>query len=193
MESLSLSRRSWSWRGVGGWRGYQWWQATKAAEAGAAYDAAAELDEQGKIRRGRSGVHKVATDGTAGYRVLARLRAAAAERDPKAAVAAYDAIAKDSSVGKVLQEFAARSRRAVAGRHAPLAELTQRLEPLAAPKGAFRHTARELLALAAVRASDATAAKRWFDEIIADAETPQSVRARIDVLMTLERRQQKLG
>ena len=170
---------------VGGWRGYQWWQATKAAEAGAAYDAAAELDEHGKSTEAAAAFSAVAAEGTAGYRVLAKLRAAAAERDAKAAVAAYDAIAKDGSVSTVLQEFAAVRAGLMLVDSAPLAELTQRLGPLASPKGAFRHTARELLALAAVRASDTTAAKRWFDEIIADAETPQSVRARIDILMTL--------
>ncbi len=171
--------------GVGGWRGYQWWQGTRAAEAGAAYDAAAELDDQGKAAEAEAAFAKVAGDGTAGYRVLARLRAAAAERDPKAAIAAYDAIAKDSSVGKTFQELAAIRASLLLVDTAPLAELTQRLEPLTSPTGAFRHTARELLALAAVRASDTAAAKRWFDAISSDAETPQSVRARADVLMTL--------
>jgi hypothetical protein len=170
---------------VGGYRGYQWWEASKAAEAGAAYDAAAELDEQGKFADAEAAFAKIANDGTAGYRVLARLRAAAAEKDPKAAVAAYDAIAKDSSVSKVLQEFAGIRAGLIVVDSAPLAELTQRLTPLAVPTGAFRHTARELLALAAVRAGDTAAAKRWIDEIIADADTPQGVRARTDVLMTL--------
>ena len=68
---------------------------------------------------------------------------------------------------------------------APLAEITKRLEPLAQAGGAFRHSARELLALAAVQATDSAAAKKWFDMILGDAETPQSLRTRIDMLMTL--------
>jgi hypothetical protein len=171
--------------GVGGWRGYQWWAATKAAEAGAAYDAAAELDEQGKAAEAEAAFVKVAGDGTAGYRILARLRAAAAESDKKKSVEAYDAIARDSSVGKTFQDLAAVRAGLLLVDTAPLAELIQRLEPAAAPKGAFRHTARELLALAAVRASDAAGAKRWFDDIQADPETPQGVRARVDILMNL--------
>jgi hypothetical protein len=49
----------------------------------------------------------------------------------------------------------------------------------------FRHTARELLALGAWRLGDSAAAKRWFDLIAADAETPSGTKQRIDVLMTL--------
>ena len=68
---------------------------------------------------------------------------------------------------------------------APLAEVTTRLEPLTARDRPFRHTARELLALAAYRAGDAAAAKRWHEMMIADAETPEATRSRVDVLMAL--------
>jgi hypothetical protein len=173
--------------GIGGWRGYQWWDAKKAAEAGAAYDAAAELVDQGKLTEAEAAFGKIASEGTSGYRALARLRAAAAmtERDRAAAVAAYDAIAKDSSVPKLLQELAAVRAGLLLVDSAPLPEMTQRLEPLAQPSGAFRHTARELLAFAAIRAQDTAAAKKWVDMILGDAETPQNIRARIDILTTL--------
>jgi hypothetical protein len=171
--------------GVGGWRGYQWWQATESAKSGAAYDAAAELDEQGKRAEAEAAFLKVAGDGTSGYRTLAKLRAAADKSDAKEAVAAYDAITKDASVGKIFQELAAVRAGMLLVDTAPLAEMTQRLEPLTLAKGTFRHTARELLALAAVRANDATAAKRWFDEVQGDPETPQGVRQRVDMLMSL--------
>ena len=68
---------------------------------------------------------------------------------------------------------------------APLADMTARLEPLAQPGGTFRHTARELLALAAIRASDAAAAKKWTDMIVGDAETSHNIRGRIEVFTTL--------
>jgi hypothetical protein len=68
---------------------------------------------------------------------------------------------------------------------APLSEITRRLEPLAQPDSTFRHTAREVLALAAWKAGDTAAAKKWFDAIAGDVDTPQSMRGRVDVLMTL--------
>jgi hypothetical protein len=172
---------------VGGWRGYQWWEAKKAAQAGAAFDAAAELVDQGKSADAEEAFARLATEGTAAYRFLARLREAAvmAGRDPKAAVAAYDAVASDGSVPRVFQELAGIRAALLLVDSAPLSEMTRRLEPLAQPDSTFRHSAREILALAAFKAGDKTAAKKWFDMIASDANTPQSLRGRIDVLMTL--------
>lgn len=172
---------------IGGWRGWQYMEAQKAAEAGAAYDTASDFVEQGKLPEAEAAFGKLATEGTAGYRVLARLRAAAAtaERDRGAAVAAYDAIAKDNSVDKLLRDLAAVRAALLIVDSAPLADVTARLEPLAQAGSAFRHTARELLALAALRANDTAAAKKWIDMVLGDADTPQGVRARIDVLATL--------
>lgn len=172
---------------VGGWRGYQYYENKQAAAAGAQFDAAADLADQGKATDAEAAFGKIAVEGTQGYRTLARLRLAAvtAERDPKAAVTAYDAIANDASAGKVFQEYAGLRAGMLLVDSAPLADITKRLEPLAQTSGAFRHSARELLALAAVRASDSVAAKKWFDMILSDAETPQSMRTRIDMLMTL--------
>lgn len=68
---------------------------------------------------------------------------------------------------------------------APIADMSRRLEPLAQPGGAFRHTAREILALAATRAGDRAVAKRWTDAIVGDGDTPQGLRTRIELLMAL--------
>lgn len=172
---------------VGGWRGYQWWDAKQAAQAGAAFDAAAELADQGKTEDAEAAFARLAGQGTAGYRVLARLRAAAivGQRDPKAGVAAYDAIANDASVGPVFQQLAGVRAAILLVDGAPLSEITRRLEPLAQPDSTFRHTAREVLALASWKAGDTAAAKKWFDTIAGDVDTPQSIRGRVDVLMTL--------
>ena len=172
---------------VGGWRGYQWWDAKQAAQAGAAFDAAAELADQGKTEDAEAAFARLAGQGTAGYRVLARLREAAivGQRDPKAGVAAYDAIANDASVGPVFRQLAGVRAAILLVDGAPLSEITRRLEPLAQPDSTFRHTAREVLALAAWKAGDTPAAKKWFDTIAGDVDTPQSMRGRVDVLMTL--------
>jgi hypothetical protein len=170
---------------VAGWRAYQWWEGNRAAETSAVYESAVELATQGKTAEALAAFNKIATDGTAGYRVVAKFRAAAAETDPKVAVAAYDAISNDSSVGSLLRDMAKIRAGLLLVDTAPLAEMNQRLESLATPTGAFRHTARELLALAAIRASDQAAAERWLDAISGDPDAPQSLRARVDVLRTL--------
>jgi hypothetical protein len=172
---------------VGGWRGYEWWEGKKAAESGTAFEAAIALAEGGKQAEAQAAFAKIAQDGSSGYRTLARFREAAelAKTDPPAAVQAYASLAADSSLGRPLQDLAAIRGGLILVDTAPLAELTAKLEPLTAADRPFRHTARELLALSAWRNGDTAAAKRWYDLIATDAETPAGTRARLDVLMTL--------
>jgi hypothetical protein len=172
---------------VGAWRGYQWWEAKKAVESSAKFDTAAALSEQGKHAEAEAIFAQLARDGTTSYRGLARMREAAelTERDPKAAVAAYDALAGNSSTGQPLQDLAAVRAGLILVDTASLAEMTQRLESAAGAGAPFRHTARELLALAALRSSDTAALKRWTDLIITDPETPADVRSRAEMLVTL--------
>jgi hypothetical protein len=172
---------------VAGWRGWDYWQSKRAGELGAQFDAALTLSEQGKHAEAEAAFSRVAADATAGYRVLARLQEAAerAHSDRRAAVAAYDALAADTSIVRPLRDLAGVRAGFLLVDTASLAEMTQRLEPLAVPDGPFRHSARELLALSAYRVGDAAAAKRWFDAITTDAEAPQGLRARIEVLRTL--------
>jgi hypothetical protein len=172
---------------VGGWRGYDWWENKKAAESGQAFEAALTLAESGKQEEARAAFAKLAQDGSSGYRVLARFREAAelAKTDRAAAAQAYAALAADQSLGRTMQDLAAIRGGLLVVDTAPLAELTAKLEPLTTADRPFRHTARELLALAAWRAGDKAAAKRWFDLIATDAETPAGTRQRMEVLMTL--------
>ena len=119
--------------------------------------------------------------------MLAKFREAAevARRDPKAAVAIYDQLAADSSLGRVLQDLAALRAGTILVDTAPYSEIVQRLEPLTAPDRTFRHSARSMLALAAWRAKDATAMRKWSDMILADAETPSGTRGQIQMLLAL--------
>jgi len=172
---------------VAGWRGYEWWTTKKAMEAGSAFEEAIVLSEAGKHAEAESAFGKIATEGTAGYRHLARIRQAAelAQTDPKSAIAAYDAIAADSSVPAILRDLAALRGSALLIDQGAAAEAAKRLEPLAAADRPFRHTARELLTLAAWRSGNAAEAKRWFDMISTDAQTPPATRNRVEMLMAL--------
>ena len=173
--------------GVGAWRGYEWWQAKQAAQAGAAFEQAVTLAEAGKHQEAEAAFAKIASDGTASYRVLARLRDAAelARTDSKAAVAAYDAIANDNTAGQVIQDLAAVRAGFLLVDTAPFSEIRTRLEPLTAPDRAFRHSAREILALSAWKAGDMAAARQWADMIITDPQTPSGTRSRAEVLSEL--------
>lgn len=172
---------------VAGWRGYQWYEVRKAAEASSAFEAAIALGEGGKHKEAEQAFAKIAAEAPSGYRMLARFRVAAelAQTDVKAAVAAYDAIAGDASLGLVMQDLAAVRAGMLLADSAPLADLQRRLDPTSEPERAFRHTAREMLAFSAWRNGDVTAARRYVDMISADAETPAGTRQRIDALSSL--------
>lgn len=173
--------------GIAAWRGYSWWEAKKAAEAGAAFEVASTLADAGKHQEAEAAFAKIAVDSTSSYRHLARMREAAelAKTDAKAALAAYEKIATDRAVGPILQDLAALRAGALLIDAGSFDEARRRLEPLTGNDRTFRHTAREFLVLAAWRAGDATEAKRWFDMMISDAQTPANTRARVEMLMAL--------
>jgi hypothetical protein len=172
---------------VAAWRGYEWWATKKAMEAGNAFEEAIVLSEAGKHAEAENAFGKVAADSTAGYRNLARIRQAAelAQTDPNSAIAAYEAIAADRSVPTVLRDLGGLRAGALLIDQGHPAEAAKRLEPLAAADRPFRHTAREMLALAAWRSGNAAEAKRWFDLIATDAQTPPATRSRVEMLMAL--------
>jgi hypothetical protein len=178
---------------VGGWRTYEWSEAKKAAEASSAFQAAVALSAEGKNKEAEEAFAKLASSGTASYRMLAKFREAAevVRRDPKAAVAIYDQLAADNSLGRVLQDLAALRAGTILVDTAPYSEIVKRLEPLAAPDRTFRHSARIMLALAAWRAKDTTAMRKWSDMILADAETPSGTRGQIQMLLALSDADQK--
>lgn len=173
--------------GVGGWRGYQYLEAKKAAEAGSAFDHAVELSDQNKHAEAEAAFSDLAAKAPSGYRMLARLRAAAelASRDPQAAAKMYDDIAADRSVGAEQQDLAKVRAAGLLLETAGYPNMLQRLEASAAPGATFRHTARELLALSAWRANDTAAARKWLDLIANDGESPPSLRSRAEALQAL--------
>jgi hypothetical protein len=172
---------------VGAWRGYSWWEARKAAEAGTQFEIASDLADAGKHAEAEAAFAKVVAGGTTSYRQLARMREAVelARTDPKAALAAYERIAADASVGPVLQDLAGVRAAALLIDAGMYAEAQRKLEPLTAADRTFRHTARELLVLATWRAGDSAATRRWVDMIMSDAQTPPATRSRVEVLMAL--------
>ena len=172
---------------VGGWRGYEYLEAKKAAEAGGAFNKAVALSEQNKHAEAETAFTDLAAKAPSGYRMLARFRAAAeaANRDPKAAAKMFDDLAADRSVGAEQQALARVRAAGLLLDTTSYRDVLQRLQGETAPEATFRHAARELLALSALRANDATAARQWLDMISLDGETPPSLRSRAEALQAL--------
>jgi len=163
-------------------------QKTVAAEAaGAKFLAAQELARANKPVEAVAAFEALAKDSAPGVRALSLLRAAQEQglTDRAAAVKAYDALAADASVPPLLQEAARMRAGLLRADEADKAELEKRLGPLL--NGAFRYTARETLALAALKRGEFEDAGRLLDQLIVDPNTPASMRQRAEALASLAR------
>jgi len=171
--------------GVAGWRGYEYWSQVTARADGDKYLAAIQLSAKGDYQGAEAALKTVSTSGSAGYRTLARLRGAdelVLAGDPSGAVAAFDAIARESAVPVLFQNFASIRAAYLALDLDDREKLEARVKPLAVAGNPWRHAAREILAFAAWKAGDSPAAKSWVDQIETDADTPADLTNRITIL-----------
>jgi hypothetical protein len=170
-----------------GWRFYDYRRLQAAQAAGAQFEQALELDRSGKGPDAAAVLAKIVALGPRGYRIVARFAEAAvqAKTDRAGATAAYDALAADASIDPLLQETA-RLRAALLRLDAGETDKAKAaLEALAAPTGAYRHTAREMLGVVALAAQDYQEAGKWLDMIVADPDAPQSPRQNAELLLGL--------
>jgi hypothetical protein len=178
---------------VAGWRAYESWRAKQAAEAGVAFQSAVALAADGKTKEAEEAFAKISATGTSSYRMLAKFREAGevARTDAKAAVALYDQLAADTGIGPTMQDLATLRAGSLLVDTASYAEVARRLEPLTAAGRTFRHSARGALALAAWRAKDTAAMRKWSDMVLADTESPPGARGQIQMLQALVESEQK--
>jgi hypothetical protein len=172
--------------GTGGRVAYREWREASRLELAERYRAAAELAQKNQPAEAAKAFAAIAEDAPGGYGVLARLREAAAHAeagDRAAALAAYDRLAADSSAEKVYRDLARLHAAMLLADQAPAAEVELRLEPLLAADNPWRHSARELKGLVALREGRANDARQAFQAIVDDATAPGAVRARAQQML----------
>ncbi len=175
--------------GVAGW---QFWlhRENQASQAvGARLEAALKSSRDGDGTQAEAILQELATTAPAGYRQIARFRLAAetGKRDAAAGVAAFDALAADTSLEQVYRDLAKLRAGILRVDLSPFPEVKATLEPLATPQGVWRHSAREFLGVAALKANLFDEAGRWFDAAITDPQVPQALRQRVDLYLALVR------
>jgi len=120
-------------------------------------------------------------EGTKGYRLLARLREAAllsARGDARSAVAIYDTVAADTGQEQIYRDLAKLLSVSHGMSIMDRGEVEDRLAPLVGDDNAWRYSARELVATAALASGDTAAAREAFQALVDDAGAPSGVRAR---------------
>ncbi|MBC7907588.1 MAG: tetratricopeptide repeat protein [Rhodospirillaceae bacterium] len=170
---------------VAGWQGWSTWQTKQRVQSGAAFAAAIQALEQGKRDEALAALGSLAADGSAGYRVLADMKLAdiklnAGDRD--GAIALYDRVAA-SGADEVYRDLAVLKAAYLKLDGAEPAVVEKMVEKLAVESSPWRHSAREVLALAATKRGDEAKAAELFRKIADDPAAPQGVRARAAELL----------
>lgn len=172
--------------GVAGWRYWEHAETQRSEAAASRFDTALTLSRDGKTEDAEKDLTILAADAPSGYRLLARFRLAAetGKRDAADGAKAFDALAADASVDGTMQDLA-RLRAAILRLDGDATAAGRELERIGTPTNPWRHTAREMLGLAALKRGDSDAASRWFDQIAQDRDAPAGLRARLEVYTAL--------
>lgn len=174
---------------VGGWRFWQFQQERNAQAVSERLEAALKASRESRGDEAEKTLAELTTQGGDGYRLVARFRLAAeaARREPADGAKAFDALANDATIEQVFRDLARIRSSILKVDMAPYAEIKAALEPLASNTGTWRHTAREILGVSALRALNLDDAGRWFDQIAIDTSAPQALRQRVDLYLALVR------
>ena len=173
--------------GIGGYKYYEY-RRGQAAEAAGARLVLAAREAPTKKAEAQKALEEIAASGPASYAMLARLRLAGADRDAgrtAEAAAAYEAIAKEGGADPLLADYARLQAAMLRIDTASWTEMQNRLNPLAADGNAWRFSARELLGLAAQKASKLDEARTEFQRLLSDRGTPPSIAERARVMLAM--------
>ena len=173
--------------GVGGWRYWEHRQAGLSEAASLRFDEALRLSREGKGDQSEAVLQSLGNEAPGGYRLLARFRYAAerGRTDPSAGAVAYDALADDATIEAGLRDLARLRAAMLRLDGADPSVAVAALERINTPTSPWRHTAREMLGLAALKRGDFDGAGRWFDAIAQDRDTPQNLRSRLEIYTAL--------
>ena len=178
--------------GVGVWQFRAWRQSRADERAATLYLRAADLASQPGEANAPAHLQaaalfaQMAPDAPAGYRTLARLRAAALRAqagDTKAALALWDAVSADAAAPMLFRELASLLWVQHQLDRGPVPALREKLLPLLTPADPWRPLAEESEALLDIRRGDEAASRRVLAGLSSDAGAPDGVRGRAGGLL----------
>lgn len=167
-----------------GWVGWREWRESRLQADGARLAEAVQVAAAGNGDAAVAALDSLASDGAAGYPLLAELRLAAiqAERgDTAAAVQTYRRLADDTNVRAPYKDLAIVLLALNGLETEDPQDLIRRLDPLAAASP-LRFTAMELTAILHHRAGDDAKARDTLADLRDEAQLPPPMRDRVERL-----------
>jgi hypothetical protein len=167
---------------VAGFQGWQTYDINLRSEEGRQFAAAQRLAADAKADEALTAFGALSADATAGYALLSRFQEAAllaGKGDRVGAVAAYHAIAADTGIDALYRDLAT----VLAGLQeaegtGDVQGALDRLAPIIADDNPWRHSAREVSAVLALRKGDRAKAREFFDALATDPAAPRGIRSR---------------
>jgi hypothetical protein len=169
---------------------WEYWSSNRANASGDVYSQALTHAREGRTEEAKALLTQLEADGYGAYPVLARLRGAtllSESGDHAGAVAAFDAVAADSSVPTSIRDMARLRAGLILVDHGSYADVAKRVETLTADTNTLRHSAREALALSAWAEGRFADARTLFTQITDDEATPANLRRRAELMSELIR------
>ncbi len=173
---------------VAGIKAWQYWQIKQAEEDGEQYLAATTLLKTSKKEDAIEAFGNLASAGSTGFAVLAKFQIAAdfAKQGAKdKAVKIFDDIAAAQGVDLALRNLAKIRAALLSLDSEASAAIEKRIGSLNIADGAWRHSAREIIATSAYRNGDLSRADRIFNELISDPATPTRLRQRAQIMISV--------
>lgn len=172
--------------GTAGWRYWQHQELQKAQDAGAKFERALEESRAGRPGEAEKLLSEIGASAPSGYRMLARLRDAAelGRTDAQKGIAAFDALAADTSLPKILQDVARLRAALLMADTATVDAMRARLQPLLNGTE-VAGLAREALGLSLLKAGQYDEAGKLFDAILTDPSASPQVKSRADLYLGL--------
>jgi hypothetical protein len=174
---------------AGGWEAWRWHEAKRVASVAQTYLAGMQTADTQKGTGREAAVRNFATvaaEGSAGYRTLARLRAAGLKADAgdlAGASALWEAVAGDGSADPLLRDVARLQWALHNIDKGDPAAVQARLASLASPENPWHALAAEGQALLALRQGKTDAARETLKSLAHDVTTPPNVRRRAEGLL----------
>ncbi len=166
---------------VAGLTAWNAWGDRKREQSSLSFTEAARAAEQGKLEQAAELFGRLSTEGASGYRLLSVLKLADIKQRQGAlpeAITLYDRVAVDPGANGEIQSFALLKAAYLKVDTAEPEGLERQVSPLAIESSPWRYSAREVLALLALKRGDKAKAIEFFQKIATDESAPPSTRER---------------
>jgi len=178
----------------GGWRFYQSETSKAARQAGAQFVEAGEfLGDQAKKDDALRALEKMAGSGPRGYALLSKLKLAAYARSQgkhDEAEKQYEAVANDRSAPDMFRSFAKLQIASLKLDTGSFTDVKNQLNAIIVEENPWRHSAREILGLAALKAGNYSEARETFQAILTAKDAPRTTAERAHIVMAMITREE---